>query len=369
MTIHLSDNIKKLRHEKEINQEKLADFLGVTFQSVSRWERGECYPDIALLPAIASFFGVSVDYLLGVDKAENEEKIKEYLELYDTMKLKDINYTYNEYKQAAKEFPNDFRILVRYMELLQEVGIFGNSTKAIVSGEYKKLSDVISKIYDNIQKHCTDDSIRIRSKRIMITHLLWKYDCICNKEGKYHTHEEYLNQAKEIAETLPSICDSKELMAITDKEHYHENHKSTLEELIFHLHEELFGYCLNYPLRERIKQYEALQNILDLIYIDGNYGKNAFNRLYNYGHLGHLYHQAGNDEIALDYLKVAVKYAIELDNTPDRSEQAKRYYNYGTAYREMSAREFMKMVITEHYPLTEEFKASNEFKNIVDMFK
>ena len=56
MTIYLSENIKRLRRENNLTQETLAEFLGVTFQSVSNWERGESYPDITILPEIASFF-------------------------------------------------------------------------------------------------------------------------------------------------------------------------------------------------------------------------------------------------------------------------------------------------------------------------
>lgn len=56
MTIHLNENIKRLRLERGLTQEKLAEHLGVTFQSVSRWERGEAYPDITMLTCLAGFF-------------------------------------------------------------------------------------------------------------------------------------------------------------------------------------------------------------------------------------------------------------------------------------------------------------------------
>ena len=78
MTIYLRENIKRLRREKDLTQETLAEFLGVTFQSVSNWERGESYPDITMLPAIASFFGTSVDNLLGINKIEQERKQEFY---------------------------------------------------------------------------------------------------------------------------------------------------------------------------------------------------------------------------------------------------------------------------------------------------
>lgn len=364
MEINLGENIKRLRVQKGITQETLADFLGVTFQSVSRWERSDGYPDITLLPLIASFFNISVDELLGVNKAQNEQRIKEYIELYDTMMLKDLPFVFDEYKKAIREFPCDFRIMVRYMQLLQEVKIRTLSISEILSGEYKKPSSEISKIYDSIQKHCTEDNIRIWSKTIMISHLLWKYDCICNEDGKYGAYEEFLQQANDIINTLPSMRDSREMMAF-DRADYYGTHKNILEELIFLLHDELFGYCLNCSAQKRIIQYESLQNLLKLVYSDGNFGKNCYHRLYNLGHLGYLYHQLGNDEKALKYLDKAAKYAKELDETADVSDKAKRFYNFGTAYRETTASQFMKIVMTEHYPLSEEFKNKKEFKEII----
>ena len=86
MTIYLSENIKSLRLEKGLTQETLSEFLGVTSQSVSNWERGESYPDITLLPEIAGFFKVSVDELLGVNRAEDEEEIIKELEAYDNIR-------------------------------------------------------------------------------------------------------------------------------------------------------------------------------------------------------------------------------------------------------------------------------------------
>ncbi len=368
MNIYLSENIKRLRLEKELTQETLAEFLGVTSQSVSNWERGESYPDITILPSIASFFDISVDDLLGVSKAENELKINKYIELYDTMELKDLPTILSKYKKEAKEFPGDFRILVRYMNLLHEGKIRILTVDEIISGGYIKASEEISKIYNNIQKHCTDDSIRIWSKKIMITHLLWKFDCICNDEGKYGVYEEFLQQAKDISNTLPAMRDSKEISSF-DRIDYYETHKNTLEELLYYIHIELSGYCFNCSAEDRIKQYECLQGLLELVYPDGEYRKNSFNRLYNLGHLGHLYHQVCDDKEALKYLNKAVMYAIELDSSPETTEKIKLDYNFGTAYREMSATKFIKTVIVEHYPLSDEFKTTDEFKEILSILE
>ena len=47
--LKLSDNIIRLRHERKITQEELADFLGVTKASVSKWENAQSTPDLMLL--------------------------------------------------------------------------------------------------------------------------------------------------------------------------------------------------------------------------------------------------------------------------------------------------------------------------------
>ena len=75
MNIYFGENLKNYRLKRNLTQEKLAEFLGVSFQTISKWEHGDTYPDITILPDIAEFFGVSVDEMLGVNKTKNEAKI------------------------------------------------------------------------------------------------------------------------------------------------------------------------------------------------------------------------------------------------------------------------------------------------------
>ena len=63
--IKIGENIRALRKEKKIGQEALAGALGVTVQAVSKWETSGSMPDITLLPEIADYFGVFVDYIIG----------------------------------------------------------------------------------------------------------------------------------------------------------------------------------------------------------------------------------------------------------------------------------------------------------------
>jgi transcriptional regulator with XRE-family HTH domain len=63
MALNIGENIKLLRTEKGVTQEQLAEYLSITYQSVSKWENGITAPDLHLIPMIAEYFGVSINKL------------------------------------------------------------------------------------------------------------------------------------------------------------------------------------------------------------------------------------------------------------------------------------------------------------------
>ena len=75
MNVKIGTIIKNLRKEQKVTQEELAAAVGVTPQAISRWEGEGGYPDIELLPAIADFFAVSIDELIGYRRSEREEEL------------------------------------------------------------------------------------------------------------------------------------------------------------------------------------------------------------------------------------------------------------------------------------------------------
>ncbi len=60
----IAENITELRQTMKLTQSKLAEVLNYSDKAVSKWERSEAVPDVAVLKQIADYFGVSVDYLL-----------------------------------------------------------------------------------------------------------------------------------------------------------------------------------------------------------------------------------------------------------------------------------------------------------------
>ena len=133
MNILIGENLKELRKKKNNTQEDLAAFLMVSITSVSKWERGECYPDIEFLPKIASYYDVSVDDLLGVGEIKKKERIKEYEERANHFNhIGDVKNKLDVWREAQKEFPNDWTVL---NGLMYALGGKENQQEVIEIGE------------------------------------------------------------------------------------------------------------------------------------------------------------------------------------------------------------------------------------------
>lgn len=107
MNLNFAENIKKLRKSKEITQEKLAEVLGVTGQTVSRWELGICYPDLELLPSIANFFGVSIDMLLSNDASAKEKDAEVFHEKLNSFSVERSVERIKFVKEYCCKYPED----------------------------------------------------------------------------------------------------------------------------------------------------------------------------------------------------------------------------------------------------------------------
>ena len=94
--MEIGNQIKSLRLRRGITQEEMAQHLGVTPQAVSKWERGVATPDIALLPNISAYFGVSIDELFALSDETRMERIQNML--WDVRYLNPADVT------ASREF-------------------------------------------------------------------------------------------------------------------------------------------------------------------------------------------------------------------------------------------------------------------------
>ena len=127
--MYLSANLKKYRIMKELTQEDVAEYLGITAQSVSKWERGESYPDITLLPALANIFETSVDLLLGMDTIRADETRRNiHKAAVEYQQSGDYTLAEKTYREALLSYPNDPGML---LGLAGTLALKGSTAEAI----------------------------------------------------------------------------------------------------------------------------------------------------------------------------------------------------------------------------------------------
>ena len=163
MKLRIGEQIKQLRKAKDITQEEFAEILGVSFQSVSRWENNTCYPDVELLPTIADFFGISVDALLGVNEAYEQERVHHYLDEFQTaISVGDINKCIEISRKGVAEYPNNYKLLNMLMyALFVSTDDDGNIPEWKENME--KYDAEITALGERIMKYCTDQDIRLEA--------------------------------------------------------------------------------------------------------------------------------------------------------------------------------------------------------------
>ena len=143
MELNIGNKIKHLRMQKNISQEVLAQYLGVSFQAVSKWESNTTAPDIVLIPAIASFFGVSIDELFDYNYYEMEKKVQEIVDESYQYRGSDDQKCEEILREGLKRYPgNDVLLncLIYSIPVPERSDEVINICKSLIEGT--KLDDV-----------------------------------------------------------------------------------------------------------------------------------------------------------------------------------------------------------------------------------
>lgn len=117
----LGEKIKSLRKQKNISQEVFANYLGVSFQAVSKWENGNTMPDVTLIPAIASFFGVSTDELFDFNLYEIERSVEAIVDESGKYWDTDKNKSEQIIRAGLKKYPGNDVLLNCLIGVLSEL--------------------------------------------------------------------------------------------------------------------------------------------------------------------------------------------------------------------------------------------------------
>ncbi len=250
MKLNLGYNIRKYRKENGFTQESLAEYLGVSYQAVSRWENGTTYPDMELVPVMAKLFGVSADSLFDITDAMRDNAAKETIDELarlsrevkpDTERIteliRDVRHNYlgcdcfwefwmsvnNNVYRLPEVFPEvrltveailsgkfktyDKHLSVQYFSVIESESLVGKFLD-----EYSTEQDISRNflLYDRYKKLGDTEKADIYRQKNLFLHIaelvstngLWSIDPASDPEGE-------LSQVKISLDLLHNICECK----------------------------------------------------------------------------------------------------------------------------------------------------------------
>lgn len=321
MQLNIGENIKQLRKERNITQDELAEILGVSFQSVSRWENGTCYPDLELLPTIADFFGITVDNLLGVNEAIEQEKVNKYLDDFqNAISVGNIEKYIEIARQGVSEYPNNYELLNKLMYALF---VSGDEDGNIPDWKENmmKYDAEITALGERIMKYCPDHQIKFEAMSRLAFH-----PCEMGKR----------ELGRAIYEQLPSqeFCKEAQMWWGLDEEERLPFVRDKIRKGYFALDSGIYllsRYRL-LPDDELIRVLEKELELAEFMY-DGNVPVDSWREANAHCFYAGLLAKTGNVDKAFAELEKALKCAIAFDNRPEEKEVCSLLLGTNTTHR------------------------------------
>ncbi len=312
--LKIGDKIKSLRKAQDITQEKLAAYLNISYQAVSKWENGTALPDITLVPQIANFFGVSADELLGMKETEETEELKEYEKIYhENKRLGKMFDNIVLSREVLTKYPRNYQWMLNLSYPLMQYDDTDEHHKYSLEHGFRE--EAIG-ICERILEDCTIEPIRHSAIQI----LCYGYADI----GKQ-------DLALKLANEMPDMFSSKEhlLNHIYKGEEKIKSCQNTLMAMIdmsasiisMLSSPELMGKELT--VLEKIDLKETGINLYKLIL-----KKDENSLFYNcrlcriYAELAQLWCSIGENDKAIEYLLLTEKTAVSYDKCVDLGEQS-----------------------------------------------
>ena len=185
--------IKKLRKERNLTQEELAEQLNVTAQAVSKWENGTGLPDISQVVPLSNVFGVPTDVLFGTQNVNRDEEVERIIREAENMQRRHYDTEEEQFQVDVKEYEIYMEALKTYpnsIPLLESALGSGYN----LSSEYKKRGDL--ERATELRKECIRQGNVILNtskdiNRILTAHcwLVWTY-CSMRDFEKAEEHAE-----------------------------------------------------------------------------------------------------------------------------------------------------------------------------------
>ncbi len=286
----IGTTIKKLRRERDITQEQLAEYLGVSANSVSQWECDKTAPDISHLPILAGIFEVSADVLLEIDiaKSKKQAEIKKFTEgnaiLHSKGKTEE---RLKLCREMQKKYPNDETVMFHLMRALQNGYVSENFDEIIMLGETLLSSQNAEYKFGAIKALC------------------FTY----KENGDAGNALRYAKMPPEYEDLLVHVLKGDELTEHCQKFFYNICRKMYIE----------LNYLLNredapYTAKEKHAMRASLYNIFNIIFHDGDFGylEEALGRICFFMACDSM--EIGENERALDELSEMLSHFEKAHN-------------------------------------------------------
>lgn len=251
MELIIGDKLKKLRRERDLTQDEVASALGVSCQAISKWERYDGYPDITMLPALANYFGITVDELIGMNEIAAKDGLDEINRQWEENRkagrhAKNVKLM----KSALKTYPDNALLLVQLSASLERL----DGTDA----EKKVYLRESIAVQEHILHYCDDSEVRGA--------VLFNIADAYYRDGNYEKAVEY-------ARKLPNFYKTREnalVEILRDGNEKHDIAKEAVERIVWSLSRQLTTLARTENDNE---YYRKILKVIDVIY-DG--GENDF---------------------------------------------------------------------------------------------
>ncbi len=331
----LNQKIKELRVAFGMTQENVAEHMGVSSQTVSKWERGLLSPDISLLPKIARLFKCSIDSLFDMELTWSVEHRQEF-----EAKIHELH--------AKQDWEGVYRAWMQEIELNPDH--YGNYAAVMLHVYRKKLYDrdrvlkMIS-LAGHAERCCTDDDVRNEIYRVMLQLCSESEDPAIKEKGKYYYQK------------LPSLRHSREIYAkfVMEGEQYR---TQILRNIIYVVDVAECGIrqliTPDMTPEEKLFYYQKAAALYEVI-LDGKYaGFYDPPLLSNYAEIAVIYVRLGQAEKAAEYIH-SILTAIEKHMIAEEKENKSKLL-YATKLHDAVTPEHMCRSLFRKLMTTPEFE-------------
>ena len=362
MNITICDNLKELRKKKNNTQEDLADFLIISIAAVSKWERGESYPDIELLPRIAAYYDVSVDDLLGVGEVKKQEKINEYSkQTGEFWKTGDSLGCVELWRKAAKEFPNDNYVMWQFLQALTNAtgGMFFDDDKEAKEAKKNEYLKEAVEIGEALSAKATDQTIVYQA----MYRLCLAYKELSEVEKAVNTANKLPEAWLSREERLIYLLEGAELKAHWQK--FLLSLIGSIDNAILNLRRCDCGY----DDEQIICIYGKAIQLITLFFEDGDYGAGHMNLRTLYLNIAQMCAKMNDADVVIENLSAAAEHAIAYDLLEEGVPHTSLLFNtlktqrHGKTYMSNESQNVLTNMATEQFDFCRDDERFAEIKN------